>query len=135
MTDHAAISCSRALLVCTLVVASNAACSGERVRVPSDPTSWDRAGLGLPAASERCPGGEIRIMRDDDPKMRPMTLAAYAETRPRALDRLRGVRNTDAVYPFYIGHVLADGSDTGMGGFLLVRDGCIIHAEINEYDN
>ena len=129
------MSVHRSLVVMVVAGLSTVACSDERLRVPSDPASWDRQALGLPTASARCPGGEIRVLRDADPQMRPMTPAAYAETHPQAFHRLRGVRRTDALYPYYLRHDLADGSFTGVGGFILARDGCIIHVEANEFDN
>ena len=125
---------ARCLLSSTLLV-TFAATAGDATEIPSDPRSWDMEYLGLPAGSAKCPGGEIQDFRNRVPSLRPHTPQEYESTYQTSLKSLRGLRDSDQIYPFYYRWDLPNDQFAGVGGYIVARGQCIIHVQATLYDN
>ncbi len=133
---------SRDLATClfasvVLVFAGLAGCvrADEVTSVPSDPRTWATDFDALHVRTPACPDGDVRPVRARDPAMRPYAPKAYAAASGDDLRNLTGVRDSDEVYPVALGWSSPDGQFSAVHGFLLVRDGCVIHVQVTGHDN
>lgn len=118
------------VLLCPIV-----SCAGQRTSVPSDPRTWATDFDALHERTPACPDGDVRPVRARDPAMRPYAPKAYAAASGDDLRNLTGVRDSDEVYPVELGWSSPDGQFSAVHGFLLVRDGCVIHVQVTGHDN
>ena len=129
------MSIVRSVSTVALTIAACAASAHPPVAVPSDPRAWDRQILGLPAGTERCPGGEIADFLKQVPQLEPQSPSQYEAVHRESLRYLLGLEQSDTLYPFHFRKDLPSDTFFGIGGFFLVRDDCIIHVQPTLFDN
>ena len=126
---------ARHLLICTLFFATCAAAAEEGTRLPSDPRSWGMELPGFPTASDQCAGGELQALLKVAPDLTPHAPEEYEATYEVSLRSLRGLRSSDRIYPFYHRWDFRDGEFAAVGGYIVARGNCIIHAQTTFHDN
>jgi hypothetical protein len=126
---------ARFFLTIVCASASLAVAAGDNIQLPSDPKSWQVDYLGLPAASEKCPGGEFGELGKRVPALKLYAPKDYESVYRTSLSDLDGLRNSDQIYPFYYRTDLPNGRFAGTGGYIVVRGECIIHVQVTLYDN
>lgn len=105
-------------------------------QVPSSPATWAGDFADHVDATPRCPGGTVeglrRHMTVSDPFDSP---GAYHAATNETLPQLRGSKPGDAFRQFRLTRQLPDGSFWGLSGYVIERNGCIVHAEVTSHDN
>ena len=115
---------------------SSASGSGGAVLVPSPLASWPNDLRARIEPTPACPGGTVESLRKrmnvsasfDSPE------AFQAVVRER-LPPLMGLMPGDAFHQVYFHADLPNDTFWGFGGYIVVRAGCIVHADITSYDN
>ncbi len=103
--------------------------------IPSSPEHWGKD-MPLPEPSEYCPGGsEEGLLKYFPENTSPLTPEAYAAQEGSGLTLVSGVLPTDNIYPYRYEWHFPDGKWAGQSGFMVVRDGCLIHIQATLFDN
>lgn len=118
-----------------LCVVSLHAVAGGPVAVLSDPASWNSDFRRIVPSTGDCPGGTLEGL-----SVRMHVEGPYSPEAYRAPDRsyikfADGIRDDDLIHSFYCSSQSETGRYWGFGGYVVVRDGCIVHADIDGYDN
>jgi len=109
--------------------------AGEETVVPSDPGTWYGDLRPLIAPTGQCPGGTVEQLRRRMSVSEPRPVNASEVVQRFSQSKLHGVEGSDAVHEFYFRSDLSDDRFWGFGGFLISRDGCVIHTRVTTIDN
>jgi hypothetical protein len=125
----------RCLLFAILCVSASPAVPREHAELVSDPASWSNDFRNIVQSTEQCAGGTL-----DDLRGHMHVTGPYSPKEYRAVDRsylefATGVQDYDLIYSFYYSAQSKTGRYWGFGGYVVVRDTCIVHADIDGYDN
>ncbi|HEY1136132.1 MAG TPA: hypothetical protein VGE64_01435 [Xanthomonadaceae bacterium] len=108
----------------------------EARQVPSSPTTWAGDFADHIEATAKCPSGTVEGLRRHMTVSEPFdTPQAYSAATNETLPPLRGLMPGDVFRQFQLSAQLPDGSFWGFGGYVIERDGCIVHAEVTSHDN
>ena len=126
------VSC---LLLTVLCVFASSAVAREQAVLVSDPASWNSDFRTIVQSTQQCPGGTL-----DDLRRHMHVTGPYSPKEYRAADRAylefpAGVQDYDLIHSFYYSAQSEKGRYWGFGGYVVVRDTCIVHADIDGYDN
>ena len=117
------------------ILASPAALAGvDEPTVPSDPHAWNADFQRVSPATPACAGGTIEALGHRSTLSQAYAPKAFEALHPGVL-ATRGLRASDRFYAFHFRSELPGGSFWAFGGYVVVRDTCIIHARVNTYDN
>ncbi|MBD9470922.1 hypothetical protein [Pseudoxanthomonas sp. PXM01] len=109
--------------------------AGEETVVPSDPHTWYGDLRPLITPTGQCPGGTVEQVRRRMSVSEPHPVNASGVVRRFSLSTLRGVVDSDAVHEFYFRSDLSGDRFWGFGGYLISRDGGVIHTQVTTIDN
>lgn len=118
-----------------LLLCSGKVSAGEETVVPSDPRSWYGDLHSLVTPTEQCRGGTVEQLRQRMSVSEPYPAGVPDVVQRFALSMLRGVEGSDAVHEFYFRSDLSDERFWGFGGYLISRDGCVLHTRVTTIDN
>lgn len=84
-------------------------------------------------ATAQCPGGDLAQLRTRMFVSKPRRLAEFWQDIP---DSVRSHMDHDEkVHEFQFRTDPADGNLWGLSGYLVARDDCIVHVQVNGYGN
>jgi len=126
---------ARYLLLAIICLSASVATARQQGVLVSDPASWNRDFRAIVQPTEQCAGGTL-----DDLRKHMHVTGPYSPKEYRAADRSylefpAGVQDDDPIYSFYYSAQSKEGRYWGFGGYIVVRDECIVHADIDGYDN
>ena len=125
----------RLLVATILYIFSPLVAARGHAELVSDPASWNSDFRTIIQPTKQCPGGTL-----DDLRSHMHVAGPYSPKEYRAADRgylnfPQEVQDHDLVHSFYYSAQSPKGRHWGFGGYVIVRDTCIVHADIDGYDN
>lgn len=129
------------MFIATLVLsaalgASTALVADETRQVPSLPNTWPSDFRDRMEATPTCPGGTPESLRRHMDVSAPFVSAeAYQAALREELPLLDGVQAGDVFHQFHFRSELPGNGFWGFSGYVVVRSGCIVHADITAHDN
>ena len=125
----------RLLLVLVIGVSASSANAFQKVALPSNPTTWGDALVRFIQPTSACEGGTVEQLRTRMAVSEPYSAAAFEQTHGEKMDLKYELEAADRIHLFGYRWATHGQRYRGFEGYLVVRRGCVIHAEITRYHN
>ena len=111
----------------------------EKVFQPTDPATWGGDLVRFMQPTKECAGGTVEQLETRMAVSKPYLMEEFEATQGGAV-ALKGavdgaLLDADRLRSFSFRSDLPGGTFWGIDGYVVVRNGCVIHAEITSYDN
>lgn len=107
----------------------------EKSLQPTDPATWGGDLVRFIQPTKECAGGTVGHLETQMAVSAPYSAEEFEVAQSGALALWDAPSDMDGMRLFSYRSDLPGGGFWGFDGYLLVRDGCVVHAKITSYDN